>query len=262
MKDQIKAGKLKRRELFITTKVPAVYLALKDIKPSVESSLEKLKLNFVDMVLIHYPFGLKNLGDGTLYPLDEKGQRLYENYNLHDSWRGLEQTVNAGLVRSIGLSNFTPSQIQNICKHCFIKPANLQLECHAYLQQKELRKMCYSLGIVLSAYGPLGNPGRPESYRKSDEIEEELINDKTVASVAKANNKTVGQILLKFLMQQGMAVLPKTSSKQRLEENIGLYGWDLDAFDMQKLRDLDRGLKYFRFDWAKNHPQYSLNEPF
>lgn len=133
--DRIRAGKLNRMDLFVTSKVPSVYLAYHSAIDSAKMSLENLKLKYLDMLLIHHPWGVVNRGDGTLRPIDRNGKRELAVYNLNETWQAFEHLVNRGYVNSIGLSNFTARQVERIWKSATIKPSNLQLECHAYLQQ-------------------------------------------------------------------------------------------------------------------------------
>ena len=257
-----KHGKIERKDLFITTKVARSYLSPKDVNFSVEGSLENLQSKYVDLLLIHAPWGMKNLGDGNMKPLDKNGNYMLEHYDICETWRALEEQVKAGRVRSIGVSNFTPSQMTRIMKNSTITPQNVQFECHAYLQQNELRAFCQSHSISCTSFGSLGAPGRPNDQNVSGEAPA-LLQDKVVAEIASKYGKKSSQILLRFLLQTGMCVIPKSETPTRLEENIVLFDFHIEDKDMARLRDLDRGFRYFDFIHYQNHPEFTkTGEPF
>ena len=255
-------GKIARKDLFITTKVPTVYLSPKDVNLSVEGSLENLKSKYVDLLLIHSPWGLKNLGDRNMRPVDKNGNYMFEHYDICETWKALEEQVKAERVRNIGVSNFTPSQMQRIMKNATIRPQNAQFECHAYLQQKELRAFCQSHGISCTSFGSLGAPGRPAHHIVGGKSPV-LLQDELVSEIALKYGKKTSQILLRFLLQNGICVIPKSEKFSRLEENINVFDFHLDDQDMARLRDLDRGFRYFPFVHFQNHPEFiKTGEPF
>lgn len=258
---RLRSGSVKRKDLFITTKIAPVYLAPKDVRQCLEASLADLRLTYVDMLLIHTPFGLRNHGDGNLRPTDEKGNPDYFRHDLVSTWRALESLCSQRLTRSIGLSNFTAKQINRIWYHARIKPSNLQLECHAYNQQTELLHYCEARDIKVTGYAPLGCPDLPEDKRDS-RILPHLLSDPVVTDVADSINKTNSQILLRYLLQLGVAPLPKATSKSHIEENMQVYNFELDIDDMSKLATLHRNTKFFNFFMAKSHPEYSSSEAF
>lgn len=255
--DRIRGGKLCRKDLFITTKVPAAYLAYHAALDSAKMSLENLKLKYLDMLLVHHPWGVVNRGDGTLKPLDHNGRRQLAIYNLNETWQSFEYLVNQGLVNSIGVSNFTARQIDRIWKTATIKPSNVQLECHAYLQQLELERYCQSKNLVISAYSPIGTPGKPDRSAKDPF----LLEDPVVTSIAIECGKSPAQVLLNFLLQRKMVVITKSERPDKIRENLGAFGWSLTKEHRLAIKNLDRNIRFFRFDWATCHPEYS-DEPF
>lgn len=235
------------------------------MKRSIEESLENLKTNYIDLFLIHSPFGLKNRGDGDTRPLKEDGTYDCYAYDLNATWKAMEDSVKEGKVKSIGLSNFTVKQIQMILSKARIKPQNLQFECHAYYQQNQLMSFCDENLISCTAYSPLGAPGRPDwpSGESLLEDSQTLLEDETVLDIADKYDRTPAQILLRFLLERNMAVIPKTSSLKRLEENISVLDFELDEETVKKLKTLDRGLKFFHFRYYQHHPYFPKeNEPF
>ena len=225
---------------------------------SIEQSLENLQTSYLDLALIHHPWGLVNRGDGEMKPKDESGALQFQQYDLSKSWSGLEQTQRDEKTKAIGLSNFTINQIQGILNTCQIKPANLQLECHAYNQQKKIHEFCTQQGITLTAYSPLGSPDRPAQHRRHDQ--KELLEEPVIDELAKQYDRTKGNILLRWLIQRGIAVLPKTTSEERLKENLNIFNFEISPDDMERIEELDNGMKYFHFQHYKDHPDFDGSE--
>lgn len=257
---RIKAGKLSRKDIFLTTKVPAWCLSRSAVIDSANRSLDELKLKYVDMLLIHYPWGYVK----TLNEQNERRDEKYVDFDLNDAWDSFESLLKQGKAKHIGVSNFSITNLEAIRSKAKHRPDNLQLECHAYLQQRQLREYCNKHGIALTAYAPLGAANYvPEEERLRPGYKDpELLSDSVVSELARAHRKTAGQILLRFLHQEGLGVLPKTKNYDRLKENMDIFDWELSEEDMEELRKLDRGVKYFKFLWASRHPKYQPNEPF
>ncbi|XP_064101409.1 aldo-keto reductase family 1 member A1-B-like [Macrobrachium nipponense] len=176
----------------------------------------------------------------------------------------MEQQVDAGKARGIGLSNFNSKQIERIMKVCRIKPVNLQVEVHAYHQQKPLRSLCRQFDIPVSAYCPLGAPylnrGDCEKYPR-------LIEHPIVTSMALRLNKTPAQILLRHLIQLGLIVIPKSSNPERIKENFQVWDFKLPPSDMADLDALDRAgdgriITFQLRPGIQVHPEYPFNIPF
>ncbi|OWF54596.1 Alcohol dehydrogenase [NADP(+)] [Mizuhopecten yessoensis] len=258
IKARIESGSVKREDIFLTTKVPDVLHAPSDVLEGVEESRAKLKTKYLDLVLIHHPWTLRNESKADIMHTNSKGEFIH--FNLQKTWRSLETCVKEGTVKSIGLSNFTIGQIQNILDGCSIMPANLQLECHAYLQQRSLYNFCEARGITLTAYSPIGAPGRPERHRFSDQSV--LLDDPALDSIARAHGKTKAQILLGWLIQKGFCVVPKSKSEKRLAENLDIFNFDLSKSELAQFKALDRGTRYFKFKNMTGHPEFNPTEDF
>ncbi|XP_045201581.2 aldo-keto reductase family 1 member B1-like [Mercenaria mercenaria] len=256
-------GNISRKQLFVTTKVNRIYQHPVDVKLSLEESLEDLKSKYVDLLLIHSPWGLKNRGDGDTKPMREDGTFDCYPYDLKATWRAMEDAVHAGKVKSIGLSNFTEKLTKMILANARIRPQNLQFECHAYYQQNQLKSFCDENQISCTAYAPLGAPGKPMWHASEEDSKCKLLEDKTVLDIADKYERTPAQILLRFLLERNIAVIPKTSSVQRLEENETVFDFDLEGGDVQKLKSLDRGIRFFLFKQYSHHSYFpQKNEPF
>jgi len=210
--------------------------------------------------------GFKYEDEETYFPKKD-GQILldFQQDDILSLWEAMEKQVLQGRVKAIGVSNFSVDQLERILTTCTIPPANLQVEVHAYFQQKELRLFCENNGIVVSAYAPLGSPGRREAFKPNGVPE--LLTDPIVKTIAKKYGKDPSQILLRFLVDEKIVVLPKSVSPKRLRNNIQLFDFDMNAEDIENLRDLDAGEKGRSFDYLKifagldKHPENPMPLP-
>ena len=255
---QIRSGKIKRNNLFVTTKLPLYHMGEKDVKSSVQDSLDLLQLEYLDLVLVHVPWACKQIHN--IPPGQMLTDANFAHLDIVATWHALEVLVREGLVRSIGLSNFTQQQIERIWEKAEIKPANLQLECHVYLQQEALRSYCQQRGIVVTGYCPLGSPARADKYRH--EGDPDLLNDPVVGDIAKQVGCTPAQIVLRFLMEINVIPLPKSVHPERIAENLQAVDVKLGNVEIDQLRALNRNRRFMRFEWFKSHPEFFENDFF
>ncbi|XP_025093501.1 aldo-keto reductase family 1 member C23-like protein [Pomacea canaliculata] len=254
-------GKLKREDIFLATKLWVTFLGKDDVRRAVDESLRRLMVDYVDLLMIHAPWGFKNRGDGTLFPQDEHGNFELENYDLRDTWRELERLVVAGKVKSLGLSNFNSVQVDLICHMAHVPPVCNQVECHAYLPQVELQEFCQKLGVLLSAFAPLGSPGRSEHL--VTEGEPVLLQEPILEKIGSKYNKTPAQVLIRSLLQRGILVSVKSITPKRIEENIEVFDFALTVEDMQEIAKLRNDHRFFPFrQMAGDHPQYPFSIPY
>ncbi|MGJ9518802.1 aldo/keto reductase [Actinotignum sp. GS-2025b] len=203
----IAASGIPREELFITTKLWNDRQA--DAPAALAQSLEKLGLDYVDLYLIHWP---------------APQQWLYG-----EAWKDLVSFREAGLVRSVGVSNFQPAHLNRIVADGGVVPAVNQVELHPRFQQREVSQYCAARDIKIEAWGPLG-----QSKYGLDELE-------PIAAAARAHGKTAAQVTLRWHLQSGHIVFPKTTHRARMEENIDLFDFELSAAEMQAIAGLDAG---------------------
>lgn len=156
----------------------------------------------------------------------------------------MEEQVDAGRTKTIGISNFSIKKVDKILKNCRIKPANNQVEMHVYLQQKELVDFCTKNGVTVVAYAPLGSRGYNHFLSKVGKPPRELpdiFTDPVVVEIAKKHSKKPSQVVIRFLLQTGVAAIPKTVTSERVKENFDVFDFVLDDGDMTKLRSIDKG---------------------
>ncbi|XP_022920703.1 aldo-keto reductase family 1 member A1-like isoform X2 [Onthophagus taurus] len=163
----LEMGKGSREDLFITTKLPHIGNRSKDVEQFLKLSLNRLKLDYVDLYLIHMPFAFQ-MNESTMTPLQNPDGTFVLDLETDNvaTWAAMEEQVRNGYVKAIGLSNFNAEQIANIYQHSTIKPSVLQVEMHAYCQQTQLIKDCRLMNISLTAYAPLGSPGAQMHFSK------------------------------------------------------------------------------------------------
>lgn len=263
LKAELGKGKIKRQDLFIVTKLPANALRKEHVKHFLEMSLKSLQLSYVDLYLVHIPIGFQHVSDDQIFPTDDNGVGLIDpSTNLVELWKKMEEMVDLGLTKSIGVSNFSYEQIKRILDSCRIKPVTNQVECHAYFQQRPLFDFCKKHGITITAYAPIGSPGYPPIMEKMGlKVEVPvLLNDPTVKKLSEKYKKTPAQILLRWLIQHEIIAIPKSVTPSRIKENFEVFDFKLVPEDVSAIDGLDRNCRMFRFDnWIKgitDHPEY------
>ena len=170
---------------------------------------------------------------------------------LEDTWKAMEELVDAGLTKSIGISNFTVDQIKAILAVARIPPAVLQIEAHPYLQQLELLNLCKEHNIIITAYSPLGNPAKSAEYAKQN-----ALNDPLIVSIAQKYGKTPAQVLIRWSIDRGVVVIPKSVSNPRIEENFNVFDFELSQEELNSIAALDRNERVIEFSICKNHPNF------
>ena len=205
----VKSG-LPREEFFLTTKVWISNAGYERAKASIEESLQKLRTSYLDLLLIHQPFG-----------------------DYYGTYRAMEEAYKAGKVRAIGVSNFYPDRLIDLYHFAEIKPAVNQIETHVFQQQETARKYLKDRGVQIESWGPFA------------EGKNNFFQNPVLVETGKKYGKTAAQTALRFLIQSGVVAIPKSTHRERMEENFQIFDFALTEEEMQKTRALDTGESLF-----------------
>jgi D-xylose reductase len=244
----IKDGLVTRDEIFITSKLWPTFNDPEQVGPVVKKQLADWGIDYFDLYLIHFPGALKYVDPAVRYPpgwhFDGKSEIVRSKTTIQDTWRAVEGLVDAGLAKSIGISNFQAQLIYDMVRYARIPPAALQIEHHPYLVQQELLNLAKAEGIAVTAYSSFGPASFLEFKFKHAEALVPLMKDDLVTSIAAKHGKEPAQVLLRWATQRGLAVIPKTSNPKTLSQNLDCTGFDLDKEDLDKITAKDAGIRF------------------
>lgn len=253
------SGPLPREELFVTSKLWNTEHAPDRVRPACLRTLEDLQLKYLDLYLIHWPF--------VTYDHGIEREEGMEEVHFTETWRIMEALVEEGLVRSIGLSNFNSSQVREILTlpGLKIRPAVLQVECHPYLAQTRLLSFCQAEKIAFTAFCPLANPAAPEGMRmfgcEGGWRDKSVMEEPVVLEIARAHGRSAAQVVLRWNVQRGVIVIPKTKSPARLLENAAIFDFVLSEAEMAGIDKLDAGLRVCGYSGMMDHPLHPWGRP-
>jgi len=201
-------------------------------------TLSDLGVSYVDLYLIHWPMAFKR--GQEIFPRNEDGSLKYDGeVDPVDTYLAMEKLVEKGLAKAIGVSNFNEAQIEAVLEKAKVKPATNQVESHPYFNQAKLLTFLKEKDILLTAYSPLGSPDRPWALPD----EPVLLEHTDLKAVAEKHGKTAAQVALRWQLQRGVAVIPKSVTPARIEQNLAVHDFELSAEEMAKLNALDQGQK-------------------
>lgn len=206
----INASGIRREELFVTTKLWVQDAREQSARSAFETSLEKLGLDYFDLYLIHQPFG-----------------------DYYGSWRAMERLNREGLARAIGVSNFYPDRLVDLIEHNEIIPAVNQIECHPFFQRTADQELMRERGVQIESWGPFAQ-GRNG-----------LFSDPTLSEIGAAHGKSVAQVVLRWLIQRDVVVIPKSVRPERMHENFDVFDYELTADEIARIAALDTGASLF-----------------
>ena len=195
-----------REELFITTKLWVQDASYEGAKKAIETSLQKLGLDYIDLYLLHQPMG-----------------------DYIGAWRAMERLYREGAVRAIGVSNFTPERLVDLCMNQEVRPMVNQIEIHPFFQQNTALRVMEDYGVVPQAWGPFS------------EAQKDIFNHKTLAKIASRHGKTTAQVILRWHLQRDLPTIPKTVHQERMIENLDVFDFELSEKELESIAGMDIG---------------------
>ncbi|NXV43240.1 AK1BA reductase, partial [Uria aalge] len=253
VQQKIKEGAVKREDLFIVTKLWNTFHEKSLVKVACKMSLAALKLDYLDLYLIHFPMGFK--AGEELHPLDDKGMSIPSDTDFLDTWEAMEELVDCGLVKAIGVSNFNHEQIERILNKPGLKykPVNNQLlHRHGNVQE------CSNSFTGLVCFSTQNHFTEPH-YKKEDQSVQ-LCNE--IKEIAVRHHRTPAQVLLRFLIQRDVIVIPKSDKPQRVEENIKVFDFELSKKEMDVILTFNRNWRAVPVLQAVNHKDYPFKAEY
>lgn len=244
IKRAIADGLCSREDLWVTSKLWNTFHKKEHVEPAMRRSLKDLQLDYVDLYLIHFPIAQPYVDFDDRYPpewiFDPKAAEPRMEtapVPLYETWQAMEALVEAGLSHKIGVCNYNTGLLNDLMSYAKIKPAVLQVESHPYLTQQRLMKLARSYDIQVTAFSPLG----ALSYLELDMAgaKESVLEQAVVQDAAKRLNRTPAQVVLRWGIQRGNAIIPKTSRPERLAENLSIFDFELSSAEMTAIDELN-----------------------
>lgn len=249
IRQAISDGLCTREELWVTSKLWNTYHAKEHVQAALEKSLADLGLDYLDLYLIHFPIALEYVPFTTRYPAEwvfdpsaEEPIMQPAKVPLMETWLALEQLTVLGLTKQIGVCNYNTGLMNDLLSYANIKPAMLQIESHPYLTQEPLLKLCEQNGIPVTAFSPLG----ALSYVELDMAgsQDSVLEQAVVKQAAQRQGKTPAQIVLRWGVQRGCSIIPKTSRPERMSENLALFDFELSEQEMIEINALNANRRF------------------
>lgn len=236
---EIALNTITRERLWVSSKLWNNAHRPRHVRPALERSLKDLRLDYLDLFLIHWPVSFRQ---GIEFPKKPEDFLAPGEIPVIETWQAMEEMVKKGLCRSIGVCNFNQKKLSSLHEKARIKPAVNQVELHPFLQQTKLLRYCKKMGITLTAYSPLGSPDRPKALRK--DAEPQLLNHPVLHSIAKELQASPAQVLLAWGLHRETVVIPKTISATRLAENLKATELTLESHHRERIDSLDLNYRY------------------
>lgn len=242
-------GICRREDLWVTSKLWNTYHRPEHVELACRKSLQDLRVDYLDLYLIHFPIALSFVPFEQRYPAgwffdpsSPKRAMKPSPVPISETWGAMERLVEKGLVKNIGISNFGTSLVRDLLSYAAIRPAVLQVESHPYLVQPKLLRYCQNEEIAFTAFSPLGAPSYIPIGMATEK--DSAMNEPVVRSIAESHKKSPAQILLRWGVQRGTAVIPKTSNPARLAENLSIFDFELTEDQMRSIAAMDRNQRF------------------
>lgn len=252
IKQAIDEGIVTREELFVVSKLWNTFHSPNNVKIGLQKTLSDLQLDYLDLYYIHFPIAQAFVPIDKSYPpgfgITEEFE--FEEVPIIETYRALEEAHAAGKIRAIGVSNFSGALLQDLLRAANVKPSALQIEHHPYLVQPRLVEYAQKQGLQVVAYSSFG----PQSFIELDHPKvkglKPLFEHEVIKTIAEKHAKQPSQVLLRWATQRGLAVIPKSSNKNRLLENLHVQDFDLSKEELEKISGLDEGIRFNDpWDW-------------
>lgn len=239
----------RRDELWVTSKLWNTFHRPEHVRPALERTLRDLRLDYLDLYLIHFPIALEYVSPEVRYPPGWLGataefvtRMQSARVPLAETWQAMEELVRAGLVRHIGVCNYGVSLLRDLLSYATIRPHTLQVELHPYCAQEKLLRFCRVEGIGVTGFSPLGASSYVQLGMAT--AHDSVLNEPAVKAAATRHGKTPAQIVLRWGLERGTSIVPKTSRRERLIENLRLFNFQLEPDEVAAISALDRGRRF------------------
>ncbi|XP_029455622.1 prostaglandin F synthase 1-like [Rhinatrema bivittatum] len=260
IQEKISDGTVKREDIFYTGKLWSTFHKPEFVQTALKRTLKALQLDYIDLYIIHLPVSLKFGDDVT--PVNEAKRFIFEKADLCAVWEAMEACKDAGLVKSIGVSNFNRRQLEMILNKPRLKykPVCNQVECHPYLNQKKLQEFCKMNDIVLVAYSVLGSIRVDTEWQNHNAPA--VIEDPVITMIGQKYKKSPAQVSIRYMLQRGIVTIVKSFNPKHIQENFQVFDFELPEEDMKLIDGLNKNLRYWDFKQFKDHPEYPFLDEY